>query len=309
MSEQSCAYPLLLDLFAGPGGWDEGARSLGLVTVGVEMEDHACRTAKAAGHARIRADVASLPTAPIGKVTGLIASPPCQDFSVAGAQAGIDGDKGRLMSEVLRWSTALRPEWIACEQVPPVLPYWEDYAYRLRALGYATWTGVLNAADYGVPQTRERAVLMASRVRPVTAPEPTHAQHEEPAGLFGPGRHRWVSIEDVRPERRGWELHGLRGGGMTERHGERPGRRSDEPAFTVMAWKDSRQVWKRDGETTRYTLDDALAFQTFPPDYPVVGSSTRAHEQIGNAVPPRLAAHVLCAVTGAAAPAVQEVAA
>lgn len=301
---------ITVDLFAGPGGWDEGARSLGVVTVGVEMEDRACRTAKAAGHARIRADVASLPTDPmVGKVTGLIASPPCQDFSIAGAKAGIEGDKGHLMAQVMRWSTALRPEWIACEQVPPVLPYWEDYAYRLRALGYATWTGVLNAADYGVPQTRERAVLMASRVRPVTAPEPTHAQHEEPAGLFGPGRQRWVSIEDVRPERRGWELHGLRGAGMTERHGERPGRRSDEPAFTVMAWKDSRQVWKRDGETSRYTLDDALAFQTFPPDYPVVGSSTRAHEQIGNAVPPLLATHVLCAVTGLALPAAQEVAA
>lgn len=297
---------LVLDLFAGPGGWDEGIRPLGIRPVGIELDELACRTAMAAGHTRVRADVATLPTQRMrGKVTGMIASPPCQDFSIAGAKAGIDGEKGKLLRQVWRWASELTPEWIACEQVPAVLPYWENYAWQLRGLGYSTWTGVIDAADYGVPQSRERAVLLASRVRPVTAPEPTHAEREEPAGLFGAGREQWRSIEDARPERAGWELHGIRGSGMVDRHGERPGRRSDQPAFCVMAWKDSRQVWKRDEAKDRYTLADALAFQTFPSDYPVQGSSTRAHEQIGNAVPPRMALHVIAAVLGVPVPVVQ----
>lgn len=53
---------LVLDLFAGPGGWDEGAKPLGLRPIGVEWDMAACRTAMKAGHTRVRADVAQLPT-------------------------------------------------------------------------------------------------------------------------------------------------------------------------------------------------------------------------------------------------------
>ena len=47
-----------------------------------------------------------------------------------------------------------------------MLPLWHVYAAELRRHGFSTWAGKLNAADYGVPQVRERAVLIASRVRP-----------------------------------------------------------------------------------------------------------------------------------------------
>src|SRR5690606_651798 len=82
--------PRLLDLFAGPGGWDEGLRMLGRTdVVGIEWDHAACLTAVAAGHHRVRADVAAYPTAPfIGKVEGLIASPPCQAWSMAGKRKG-----------------------------------------------------------------------------------------------------------------------------------------------------------------------------------------------------------------------------
>lgn len=77
-----------LDDFAGPGGWDEGARLLGLRTVGIEHDLDACRTAAAAGHARICADVAAYPSAPFRGVAGYIASPPCQAWSTAGTKGG-----------------------------------------------------------------------------------------------------------------------------------------------------------------------------------------------------------------------------
>lgn len=86
------------------------------------------------------------------------------------------------------------PEWIAMEEVPDVLPLWKQYAVILRRWGFSVWTGILNAADYGVPQTRRRAILLASRVRTAQPPPPTHAKNEEPEGLFGPGRARWVSM-------------------------------------------------------------------------------------------------------------------
>ena len=75
----------VVDLYAGPGGWDEGMKMLGLTSVvGLEWDQAACRTATAAGHRRIRADVSKYCIDVFAGVRGLIASPPCQAWSMAG---------------------------------------------------------------------------------------------------------------------------------------------------------------------------------------------------------------------------------
>jgi DNA (cytosine-5)-methyltransferase 1 len=214
-----------IDLFAGPGGWSCAAAALGLREAGIELDPWACATRAAAGHLTVRADVASLPVAQMaGRIRGLIGSSPCGTFSAAGKGEGIDDmplihqtlddlAAGRdtrkqlaascsdprtpLVVEPLRYALALRPEWIALEQVPAVLPLWRHIARILRSLGYSAWAGILNAADYGVPQTRQRAILIASRVRTAAPPEPTHAKVAEPETLFGPGRERWVSMAEA----------------------------------------------------------------------------------------------------------------
>lgn len=228
---------MILDLFAGPGGWDQGALALGLHPIGIEWDDAACRTGHAAGHTRVRADVASLATEPMrGKVTGLIASPPCQTFSMAGKGAGRDAlpelqnavldvwkgaspasvcppdldPRSMLVLEPVRYARDLRPEWIALEQVPAVLPIWQSFEVVLREHGYSAWSGVLNSADYGVPQTRQRAILIASRVYKVQPPAATHCKGGSEPDLFGEQLLPWVSMAQAL----GW--------GMTER-----------PAFTA----------------------------------------------------------------------------
>ena len=104
---------VIVDLFAGPGGWDEGLRMIGRTdVVGVEWDESACRTAEAAGHKRVRADVSALE--PLDFVRGAalcdllgisvadaiathrcpslpIASPPCQAWSFAGKRGGEAG--------------------------------------------------------------------------------------------------------------------------------------------------------------------------------------------------------------------------
>lgn len=230
---------LVLDLFAGPGGWSQAARSLGLTEVGIELDAQACATRAAAGHATIRADVSAFSTNRLPELRGLTGSPVCVHFSAAGKRGGNlvtgvlaegirDAFAGRqtravrrreaaaelraarwgdprwtraqrsaaiwkavrsasLMIEPARFITAGRPEWIALEQVPSVLPLWRVYAAELAALGYSTWAGELNSADYGVPQTRKRAILIASRVRRVTRPEPTHYDPRKGMQLWGGG--------------------------------------------------------------------------------------------------------------------------
>lgn len=227
---------LVVEGFAGPGGWSEGLRLAGHrgAAVGLEHDMTACRTAVAAGHARICADVATYPTAPFeGRVDGLIQSPPCQGWSNAGDRKGeLDraavhdrlvafahgrepavaqwhDERSPLAAEPMRWAYALRPRWIALEQVPPVLPLWEHMAILLRGMGYRVWTGMLSAEEYGVPQTRKRAILMARRDgQPVGPPTPTHqpyrsgVAYETESSLFGDPPPQPVSMADAL----GWGL-------------------------------------------------------------------------------------------------------
>jgi DNA (cytosine-5)-methyltransferase 1 len=195
---------LILDLFAGAGGWEEALRPLGLSALGIETEPTACATARAAGHERLQADVAALDPLEFLPVWGLVGSPPCQAYSTAGKglgradkplviacahelAAGNDrravrlqecGDPRSLLTvEPLRFALALKPKWIALEQVPAVLELWSLFAGLLAAHGYETAVGVLSAERYGVPQTRKRAFLIASLDGPLSLPEPTHRSY------------------------------------------------------------------------------------------------------------------------------------
>jgi DNA (cytosine-5)-methyltransferase 1 len=213
---------LVLDLCAGPGGWSTALQGLGIAEVGIELDPAACETRTAAGHATVRADIAAFCVCRLkGRLTGLIGSPPCQGFSSAGLRKGLsdldlvrqllaDQAAGRdtrtdlarqavdprslLVAEPLRYALAAMPDWIALEQVPAVLPLWEATAGHLRAAGYHVWTGILNAADYGVPQTRKRAILIAALHHPVHRPQPTHARNPDTGVLFGPEREPWVTM-------------------------------------------------------------------------------------------------------------------
>lgn len=326
-----------------------------------------------------------------------------------------------LVAEPARFIHACRPEWVALEQVPAVLPLWQVYAAELRRMGYSTWTGKLNSADYGVPQTRERAILIASRVRQVARPEPTHYDARKGEQLWGtpwvsmaealgwgatarpgvtvtaggtstggaePFGHRGRDALEAERDAGQWALRRSRGEGMLEREG-RGGRRDhpldepaptitsagskvganlswvlhtnrdqrpdgsrqtadphtapapaltaksggqwviksfrnnnnnnnacersiDEPAGTLFfgqrsnwaAWVTERPATTVQGDrqfgqdSVRITVEEAAVLQSFPADYPFQGTKTARFRQVGDAMPPRLAAHVLAMATG-----------
>jgi DNA (cytosine-5)-methyltransferase 1 len=242
-----------VDLFAGPGGWDEGARMLGERTgnpdlakgiLGFEFEPNATATARAAGHARVHGDLASVNPA-FFKAPGLIASPPCQGFSPAGKGRGredfglllqaldnirlwvetdgrfgmspehaigwlapqIADSKSALILEPLRWAIRMaeQPRWLAFEQVKTCLPIWEAMADVLRAMGYSVWTGLVYSEEYGVPQTRTRAVLLGSLDKDVSGgPTKSHGRYyarqdrnAQRAEAIAAGLKPWVTMAEA----------------------------------------------------------------------------------------------------------------
>jgi DNA (cytosine-5)-methyltransferase 1 len=191
----------IVDLFAGAGGWDEGLRELDYKTVGIDVDRWACATACAAGHKRIEADIAALDPEAFSPVWGLLGSPPCQAYTNSGKKlgrldkphvvacahelaAGHDtraehlaacrDPRSLLTVEPLRWALALRPSWLALEQVPAVLELWSLFAGLLAAHGYQATAGVLSSEQFGLPQVRKRAYLVASLDGAAELPAPTH---------------------------------------------------------------------------------------------------------------------------------------
>lgn len=216
-----------LDLFRGAGGWSVACQRLDIEDWGVEIMPQANATAELAGHKTAWHDVWEPQSYDFD---ALIASPPCQTFSAAGKGSGrkalddvlaavrdgswksidrlrevgasVGDERTALVLSPLHYWWKIRPQWVAFEQVPTVLPVWEACAEEMRAEGYSVWTGNLQAEQYGVPQTRRRAFLIASRERVVRMPTPTHSKYysRSPEKLDA-GVEKWVSMAEALPNR------------------------------------------------------------------------------------------------------------
>ncbi|NUS22713.1 MAG: DNA cytosine methyltransferase [Streptomyces sp.] len=312
-------------LFAGPGGLELGALEAGVDGVGIELDPNAVATRLAAGLATKHGDVSNYGPADFPDATVLTAGPPCQTFTVAGGGAGrrelalvLDGvkelatrqpvnlalfgdERTGLVLEPLRWVLdaldAGRPySAIVLEQVPAVLPVWDAVADVLCLEGYNVAVGVLCTEQFGVPQTRRRAVLVARLEGLVALPQPSRRLYR--LGVpqdAGDGRLQpWRSMGDVLPHRGPFTVISNYGtGGDPKRRGRRT---HLEPAFTVTGKISRLRLVDPDGrELDRLTPGEAGQLQGFPADWPWSGKDVA--QQVGNACPVQLAAALAHAAT------------
>jgi DNA (cytosine-5)-methyltransferase 1 len=255
-----------------------------------------------------------------------------------------------LVLEPLRWllkaiETDDRDPYkvIVLEQVPAVLPLWEVYAKllrggegRLNGTKYEAECWVLKTEQFGVPQTRKRAVLVArlAEYGALEPLEPTHLpfdlhrekRHAAHAGVHPPGRapaakQHWISMaQSLEAASRAVDspvdVSRFRTGGKTQffvvsNYGsggdpKNRGRRlSSEPSFTVTGKISRNKVYRsideyEVGQADRFTIPESGVLQTFPHNFPWSGKDQA--QQVGNAVPPRLGMHVLSTVLLRSAP-------
>ncbi len=331
----------VISLYTGAGGMDYGFEAAGFRTaVALELDGECCETIR---HNRswpvLQRSVFDTPSEELLETAGvragdadvLIGGPPCQPFSKAGYWAR--GDSARLadpradtLAAYMRVVEDLLPRVFVLENVAGLAFSQKDEGLKLllerikqinrkTCSNYIPTWKVLNAAQYGVPQIRERFFLVAARDGTLFRfPEPMFATPQGPT-LIGrvafpvyrtawdalgdlpempdedlAVRGKWAALLPSIPEGQNYLWHTDRGGGM-HLFGWR--RRywtfllklaKDRPAWTIQA-QPGPAVGPFHWKNRRLSARELCRLQTFPDDVTILGSRVSVHRQIGNAVP------------------------
>jgi DNA (cytosine-5)-methyltransferase 1 len=291
--------PMVLDLFAGCGGLALGFEAAGFETLGFEVNEAAAATYQKnlAGDCVVEMlhPKFDFPDADI-----VIGGPPCQPFSVGGRQEGHRDDRNGFPA-FLAAVDQLRPSHFVIENVRGMLyrnrPYLDEVLRAGRSMGYNVTFTVLNAKYFGVPQNRERVIIVGS-LQPFVFPKPDprviaageaigDLASTAPAGsrLLTPSQDAYVAkYEKASQCKNPRDLH------------------MDRPARTLTcrnlagATGDMQRVRLPDGRRRRLLPREAARLQSFPDWFEFVGSESAVFEQIGNAVPPLFAKRIAEAV-------------
>ena len=323
--------PITISLFSGAGGLDIGFHQVGFRIVAcVEKETSFCNTLRLnlgryleQDCKIINRDIRTLEPDEIwsGQIDFIIGGPPCQSFSAIGRRAGgIDGildERGSLFEHYCRLVKHYQPQGFLFENVRGILGAskgrdWQIINKRFSDLGYQLSYRVLDCADYGVPQHRERLILVGSRNGFFKFPRPTHGSDShtqqphigaidaiadlqdssEPTHKYS-GKHGHL-LEEVPP---GMNYHYFtREMGYPNPIFAWRSRFSDflykadpeKPVRTIVAQLGAYSGpfhWKN----RKFTLQEFKRLQTFPDDYELSGGHSIALKQLGNSVPPLFA--------------------
>jgi DNA (cytosine-5)-methyltransferase 1 len=289
--------PLALDLFAGCGGLALGFEVAGFDTIGFEMDADACTTynENLAGRCHQIFLKPGLDLVSDRHVDIIIGGPPCQPFSVIGSQRGKqDARDGfpAFLSAMQRY----QPKLAIFENVRGMLyrnqSYFHSICAEMRALGYAVSFRLMNAVDFGVPQNRERMIVVAHRKEwKFPVPDSTQAQvtvgqaladidipKGEPLRLLTPSMDKYVATYEAKSK-----CINPRDLNM-----QRPSRTVTCRNLSA-ATADMLRIKLPDGSRRMLTQREGARLQSFPDWFTFSGSESRRFEQIGNAVAPLFA--------------------
>lgn len=318
--------PKVIELFAGCGGMALGFKEAGFRTVlANEWDRDACDSLRANVTDRVLncaiQEIEKFPDADV-----IAGGPPCQGFSNLGERVPND-PRNQLWRHYLRCVEQVQPKIFVVENVPPLLNSAEYVELRriARDLGYEVDGRVLNAADYGVPQTRKRAIVIGSRIGKPSFPAQTHVDPLK-RNLLTQHLPRWRTVRDaighlpLTPTGRDWHIGRNPTAKSLQRYKTVPAggnRWNLPPDLMPDCWKRKtkggtdlfgRLWWDRPSVTIRtefykpekgrylhpvahrpITHLEASLLQTFPEDFKFCGTKINVGIQIGNAVPPLLA--------------------
>jgi DNA (cytosine-5)-methyltransferase 1 len=338
LDEKEISSIRTLSLFSGAGGLDIGFSDVGFdIIESVEIENKFCETlllnsgeGKQFKDAKVNCiDIRDYTGHNLGKIDFIIGGPPCQTFSAAGRRAngvlGTTDARGVLFREYVRLLEELKPTGFLFENVYGIVgaqggKAWEEIKNSFLEAGYKLFYRIVDAADYGVPQHRERLIIVGLRDGSFLFPRPTHGPDScdeqpfynaetaiegveltEDEAAQGIGGRYGSLLDDIPP--------GLNYSFYTEEMGH------PKPVF---AWRSkfSDFLYKADpNEPVRtikasggaytgpfhwdnrfFAYAEYKRLQTFPDAYEISGAKPTAVKQIGNSVPPQMARMMAIAI-------------
>ena len=339
----------VISLFSGAMGLDIGLQLAGLnIKIGQDFEPTCVETMKANGHNVLGGDIRNIKPETILKLTDLrvgepfliCGGPPCQPFSTAGKRLGINDPRGSLFMDYIRMIDYIKPRFFVMENVKGIMSsplkhvsneerddaepeqrlgtVLDVILSEFNKLGYKTVYGILDAVNYGVPQFRERFVLIGSRDHEdIFLPVPTHFQ------IHQNEKYRWRTVGEVikdledevgecgslTPERKkylkmvpeggNWKdlpkdiVEKAMGGAYTSGGGKVGFYRRlsyTQPAPTITTAPAQKATMLCHPVKDRpLSIHEYARLQQFPENWVFVGTTAAKYKQIGNAVPIGLA--------------------
>lgn len=340
----------VISLFSGAMGLDIGLSQAGLnIAIGQDFDDSCVSTMQVNGHRVIGGDIRTIKPQELLRATQMdqgepfliCGGPPCQPFSTAGKRLGINDPRGSLFMDFIRMIDYIRPRFFIMENVKGLMSSLtngskNDDQYSLfninklsnsaldvilsefDKLGYKTVYGMLDAVNYGVPQFRERFLLIGSRDKEdIFLPMPTHFQTHQDASYqwatlrsaiekyeknygdcsaFSTDRLEYMKLV---PEGGNWrslpdDLVESAMGGAYKSGGGKVGfyRRLsyDQPCPTLVTSPVQKaSMLCHPNQDRPLSVKEYAAIQQFPEGWTFTGNMTARYKQIGNAVPIGLA--------------------
>lgn len=291
-----------VSLFAGAGGLDIGLEQAGFHTIWANDFAHdACETHKLWSDAEVvEGDIGKVDFSKIPDADLISGGFPCQGFSLAGPRK-IDDSRNSLYRYFVKLVQMKHPKIFLAENVKGLLTLGngqikdaiiEDFSSK----GYAVTITLVNASDYGVPQDRQRIIIVGIRkdfaekgyAFSMPAPDPVRRTLRDAIGSMpepdpsevcsAPFSSRYMS----RNRKRGWDEVSYTIPAMAKQVTLWPGS-PDMSKLGTDLWEFGK------GKTRRLSYKEAAAIQTFPAGMVFCGDLTSKYKQIGNAVPCRLA--------------------
>lgn len=289
-----------IDLFAGIGGIRLGFEHIGWKCVFSSEWDRYAQQTYAANFGIVpEGDITKIDVSSIPSFDALVAGFPCQSFSRAGKELGFDDTRGTLFFNITEIIAHHKPSTVFLENVRNLATHDEGKTFKvikakLKSLGYKVYHKILDAKDFGVPQTRSRIYIVAFKVDDVDAEDMTDYFHF-PTGCKTPTRvgdiletavadkytisdRMWIGHQ----ERKLRNVADGKGFGFTL---------FDENSkytntITARYYKDGAEILinQEDKNPRVLTLREAARLQGFPDDFKIPVSDNQAYKQFGNSV-------------------------
>lgn len=332
--------PIAVDLFSGCGGLTLGLKQAGFRVIGAVEIDPLAAESYRANHKTVKvweSDIRDLSTSEVkshlklqvGDLDLLAGCPPCQGFSSMRTLNGsreIHDMRNDLVDDFLRFVKELLPKTVMMENVPGLAKdrRMDELCDGLRELGYVLKYGILNAADYAVPQRRRRLLLLGSQFGHIDFAPPVpdsdrRKVQDAIAGLPPPGQsgdplhdlqetrsQRIMNLIKKIPANGGSRLdldtkHQLKCHKQFDGFKDVYGRMSWNnvaPTITSGCVNPSKGRFLHPEMNRAITLREAALLQTFPPDYfiSLKRGKYAAAALIGNALPPEFVKRHACEV-------------